>query len=349
MSPDATQVRRTLASSPEATAMESAHEYGISFTHHTSSLILTHALYFSSLMELVRRTSGKHDLALPWLLPHSERHVDLLNAAHPDCLDCKHSSPQRWTKEQVAVQVREAGLQGLLASSDIAGTFLRHKVTGRLLLNMTTPAHLRRLGVPRAAEPMLLPWVQRLRQVLHGRNWGAGVHCCAALAPSMPTLDQWRRMLEIPAWGPLRPEQLLDAMAQRHYVSRFLGKQASEPLPLNASSEHYRYFVEWFKPAHELHQMFHVASGPCTAACSTAPSCHSNNCEFLLPLHAGYDMLLGLWMRRHGAAAPCDATDPRHDFDVDECLPWVFPLTSVRSLCENRRAAHIYEGESEFA
>ena len=38
-------VRAALASSAEAAAMESAHEYGISFTHHTSSLILSHGVW----------------------------------------------------------------------------------------------------------------------------------------------------------------------------------------------------------------------------------------------------------------------------------------------------------------
>ena len=52
-------VRAALAT-PEAAAMEAAHEFGISFTHHTSTLILTHAAYFVKLMELVRRHSGRH-------------------------------------------------------------------------------------------------------------------------------------------------------------------------------------------------------------------------------------------------------------------------------------------------
>ena len=39
--------------------MEAAHEYGISFTHHTSTLIVTHAIYFDHLMELVRRHTGQ--------------------------------------------------------------------------------------------------------------------------------------------------------------------------------------------------------------------------------------------------------------------------------------------------
>ena len=186
---------------------------------------------------------------------------------------------------------------------------------------------------------------------------------------------------------------LLDAFAQRSYVSRYLGERASELLHLrpdepsssasqpsgtgpsgqpngynggyngfysgdgpsgqpnshmNGSSS-YRHFVEWFKPAHEIHQQFHVAAGPCTAACSTAPSCHSYNCEFLLPIHAGYHMLLRLWMRRHGASSPCDATDAQADFDVDECLPYVFPLVTVRSLCSPAGREKItYAGEEEF-
>ena len=52
------------------------------------------------------------------------------------------------------------------------------------------------------------------------------------------------------------------------------------------------------------HQQFHVAFGPCTAICSTPPACRSNNCEFLLPLHAGYDLLLSVWMR-------CESHPPR--------------------------------------
>ena len=182
------------------------------------------ALYFASLMELVRRESGRYDeLPLPWLLPlHTQATVDVMNEAHPHCIDCTQRPPTKWTPTQVATQVREAGLQGLMqprtarqassgdepqsgiggnddakdktgeggAEVDIPSLFLRHRVSGRQLLNLTSPQRLRHLGVPRAAEALLLPWIQRLRNVERGRNWGAGAHCCSALSPTMPTLQQ---------------------------------------------------------------------------------------------------------------------------------------------------------------
>ena len=184
------------------------------------------ALYFASLMELVRRESGRYDeLPLPWLLPlHTQATVDVMNEAHPHCIDCTQRPPTKWTPTQVATQVREAGLQGLMqprtarqassgdepqsgiggnddakdktgeggAEVDIPSLFLRHRVSGRQLLNLTSPQRLRHLGVPRAAEALLLPWIQRLRNVERGRNWGAGAHCCSALSPTMPTLQQVR-------------------------------------------------------------------------------------------------------------------------------------------------------------
>ena len=78
---------------------------------------------------------------------------------------------------------------------------------------------LRNLGVPPSADELLLPWVQRLRNVHIGRNWGAGVHCCSALLPNMPSLSQWRRLARLPTWGPLRPTHLLDAWEQRECVA----------------------------------------------------------------------------------------------------------------------------------
>ena len=74
---------------------------------------------------------------------------------------------------------------------------------------------LRHLGVPPVADELLLPWVQRLRNVHVGRNWGAGVHCCSSLLPNMPSMSQWRRIAHLPTWGPLRPGHLLDAWEQR--------------------------------------------------------------------------------------------------------------------------------------
>ena len=54
-------------------------------------------------MELVRRASGQYELALPWLLPHAQSHVDVMNAQHPRCLECRHAPPHKWTREQVEV------------------------------------------------------------------------------------------------------------------------------------------------------------------------------------------------------------------------------------------------------
>ena len=66
-----------------------------------------------------------------------------------------------------------------------------------------------------------------------------------------------------------------------------------------------------------------------------------------------YDMLLGLWRRRHGLSAPCSLYDARHDFAVDECLPYIFPLTTVQDLCraegsKAHRPEHTYVGEEAF-
>lgn len=234
---------------------------------------------------------------------------------------------------------------------------------------MTSAAALRALGVPGEADELLLPWLQRLRNVRVGLNWGAGTHCCAELLPMMPTREQWRRMLRLPSWGPLRSSHMLDAFVDRDVASQFFGRHATALWPLangtaaatSARGEDeasgavrmigpYRHFAEWFKVAHEIHQQFHVAAGPCTALCSTAPACHSNNCEFLLPLHAGYDLLLRAWMRRFGRVAPCLQVDAASDFDVDECLPYVSPLATVRSLCTGSETdeEHTYEGEREF-
>ena len=98
---------RSALDSAEAAAMEAAHEFGIAFTHHTSSLLLTHAAYFSRLIELVRRHSGQYELALPWILPHDQSAVELMNEQHPECLDCHRHPPTRWSPTQVAQQVRE--------------------------------------------------------------------------------------------------------------------------------------------------------------------------------------------------------------------------------------------------
>ena len=116
------------------------------------------------------------------------------------------------------------------------------------------------------------------------------------------------------------------------------------PPSSNASRSGYRHFAEWFKPAHEVHQQFHVAFGPCTAACSNPPACRSRNCEFLLPLHAGYDLLLQIWGRRFGVGAPCDAVDASTDFDADECMPFLLPLTSVRRAVCSGTQRYSYQG-----
>ena len=188
-------------------------------------------------MELVRRHSGDYNLALPWLLPVDQRGAELMNSEHSGCLDCRRYPPPSWKPVQVAAQVRAAGLQGAttLGGVDVSGvpeTFARARVGGRQLLNLTTPSQLRALGVPRAADALLLPWTQRLRNVHLGRNWGAGAYCCASFSSNMPTLEQWRRMLLIPEWGPLRASRLLDAFVDRDEVGRFLGKKAHVPMPL---------------------------------------------------------------------------------------------------------------------
>ena len=59
----------------------------------------------------------------------------------------------------------------------------------------------------------------------------------------------------------------------------------------------------------------------------------------MLPLHSGYALLLRLWMRRFGAAAPCEGVGGELDFSTEECLPFVFPLQTVRPLCEGAKGA----------
>ena len=46
--------------------------------------------------------------------------------------------------------------------------------------------------------------------------------------------------------------------------------------------------------------------------------------------------------RRFGRSLPCNYTDPLRDFDPDECLPYVLPLTTAREVCSE---AHDFEYE----
>ena len=99
-----------------------------------------------------------------------------------------------------------------------------------------------------------------------------------------------------------------------------------------------------FKALHQVHQWFHVVLGPCTALCHNLPTCDSDHCELLLPLHAAYDMLARAWSAAHPAKPPC-TEDREQDFDLDTCLPFVTPLQSVRDECEARYDALPYEYE----
>ena len=101
-------------------------------------------------------------------------------------------------------------------------------------------------------------------------------------------------------------------------------------------------FLEAFKAMHRGHQVVHIGEGPCTARCNNAPRCDSNNCEMLLPLHAGYDLLLRAWLALHppprGADSPCAATSATLDYPAERCLPYIFPLKSVADECADAPA-----------
>ena len=81
-----------------------------------------------------------------------------------------------------------------------------------------------------------------------------------------------------------------------------------------------------------MHQWFHVVLGPCTSLCNTPPLCDSHGCELLLPLHAGYDMLLRSWHALHPDSGLC-VEDEALDWPLDEQLPYLFPLRTARDEC----------------
>jgi len=109
----------------------------------------------------VRRRSGAYALPLHWVLPTDRADAAAMQAAHPRCLDCHKWPPPKWTPSHVATQAAEAGLQGEEAPplDEVPLLLLRAKVDGVALLNLTSPARLRALGVPRQADGLLLPWV----------------------------------------------------------------------------------------------------------------------------------------------------------------------------------------------
>ena len=112
-----------------------------------------------------------------------------------------------------------------------------------------------------------------------------------------------------------------------------------------------RRFVEAFKAMHQVHQWWHVVLGPCTALCNNAPRCDSNNCGLLLPLHAGYDLIMRAWAALHrnesssNASALC-VEDAATDFPLDGCLPYVAPLRTLRDECAvpTERLPYVYDG-----
>ena len=98
-------------------------------------------------------------------------------------------------------------------------------------------------------------------------------------------------------------------------------------------------------------QWWHVVLGPqCTALCNNAPRCDSNNCGLLLPLHAGYDLIMRAWAALHrnesssNASALC-VEDAATDFP-DGCLPYVAPLRTLRDECAvpTERLPYVYDG-----
>ena len=141
----------------------------------------------------------------------------------------------------------------------------------------------------------------------------------------------------------------------------------------------------------QVHQWWHVVFGPCTSLCNHLPDCDSNGCEMLLPLHAGYDLLLRAWATLHhpslpqtgrltskgddsggggvgsirsgggsgvssgsgswdtdssrvgGGTSDLCVEDPTLDFELEGCLPYLFPLRSVRDECGHGYAGLPYE------
>ena len=65
----------------------------------------------------------------------------------------------------------------------------------------------------------------------------------------------------------------------------------------------------------------------------------------LLPLHAGYDMIFRGWAELHPTVDPC-VEDASLDFELDACLPYLFPLRSVREECAARYESlpYAYDG-----
>ena len=45
-----------------------------------------------------------------------------------------------------------------------------------------------------------------------------------------------------------------------------------------------------------------------------------------------------------GVGAPCDAVDASADFDADECMPFLLPLTSVRRAVCSGTQRYSYQG-----
>ena len=64
----------------------------------------------------------------------------------------------------------------------------------------------------------------------------------------------------------------------------------------------------------------------------------------LLPLHSGYDLLLRAWEILHPSSTLC-VEDPALDFPIDGCLPYLFPLRSVRDECSTKYGSLSYEYE----
>lgn len=219
--------------------------------------------------------------------------------------------------------VGEDSAERRVASEDdyetVSHRFERAAIDGRALLLLNESALREGLGLPDEVVEMLMPWVARMRSA-NIKVWAFGVHCCARWMNNMPSKEAWARALLLPELGPLRPKE-----ATVHRIGRS-GRR----------------FLEAFKSYHQIHQWFHVVLGPCTSLCNRLPNCDSNGCEMLLPLHAGYDLLLRAWAAIHPKKGLC-TEDDSIDFPLDTCLPYLFPLRSTREECATKYADLPYE------
>ena len=67
----------------------------------------------------------------------------------------------------------------------------------------------------------------------------------------------------------------------------------------------------------------------------------------LLPLHSGYDLLQRAWSALHPDVDLC-TEDVTLDFPLETCLPYTFPLRSLREECSDRRLPYTYDGMTEW-